>query len=378
MTITYFVAFIILGIYTSFLGPTLPALAEHTKTSLDQISILFAARALGYLLGSMFLGKFFDQLPGHYLLVAVLFSMGVAAALVPLAPLLWLLVVVMLVLGIGEGALDVGANLMLMWVQYRNTSPFLNALHFFFGLGAVLGPVIVAQTLLIGGNSIPAFYIIALIPLPIILALLKLPSPRITQKESEPGFQAANPLLVFLLAMLFFFYVGAESSFGGWIFTYATSIGLSDAANAAYLTSLFWGALTSGRLLSIPIAARLRPMVILFTAISGCIASILGILTFPQSNKVLLVGTFGLGFFMAPIFPTILAYAQRRMTMSGRVTRWFFVATGAGSMFLPWLVGQLFEPLGSRSSMIIIFADLLAAMLVFLLSNAFTRRERPI
>ncbi|MFC1878691.1 hypothetical protein ACFLZW_02145, partial [Chloroflexota bacterium] len=66
---------------------------------------------------------------------------------------------------------------------------------------------------------------------------------------------------------------------------------------------------------------------------------------------------------------------QRRMTMSGKVTRWFFAATGAGGMFLPWLVGQLFEPFGPQSCLIIILVDLLVALLVFLLSSAFTRQE---
>ena len=42
----------------------LPALAEQTRSTLGQVSILFSARALGYLLGSLLGGRLFDRLPG--------------------------------------------------------------------------------------------------------------------------------------------------------------------------------------------------------------------------------------------------------------------------------------------------------------------------
>ncbi len=57
--------------------------------------------------------------------------------------------------------------------------------------------------------------------------------------------------------MLFlFFYVGAEITFGGWVYTYAVTLKLASAAGAAYLTSAFWLAFTVGRLISIPAATR--------------------------------------------------------------------------------------------------------------------------
>ncbi len=52
--------------------------------------------------------------------------------------------------------------------------------------------------------------------------------------------------------LFFFLYVGAEVGFGGWIFTYAVALDLGSETAAAYLTSAFWGALTFGRLLTIP------------------------------------------------------------------------------------------------------------------------------
>jgi MFS family permease len=49
-------------------GPTLPALAEHTRSSLGEISILFTARSLGHILGALYIGRYYDRFPGHYVL----------------------------------------------------------------------------------------------------------------------------------------------------------------------------------------------------------------------------------------------------------------------------------------------------------------------
>jgi FHS family Na+ dependent glucose MFS transporter 1 len=68
---------------------------------------------------------------------------------------------------------------------------------------------------------------------------------------------------------------------------------------------------------------------------------------------------------MASIFPTALSLAERRMILTGRVTGWFFVGSSAGAMLLPWLVGQLFEPVGPQILVYLLIFDLLAALLVF-------------
>ena len=49
-------------------------------------------------------------------------------------------------MGVAEGALDVGGNTLLIWVHRHKVGPFMNGLHFFFGAGAFLSPIIIAQT----------------------------------------------------------------------------------------------------------------------------------------------------------------------------------------------------------------------------------------
>ena len=68
---------------------------------------------------------------------------------------------------------------------------------------------------------------------------------------------------------------------------------------------------------------------------------------------------------MASIFPTAITMAERRVPITGQVTGWFLVASSIGAMSVPWLIGQLFEPVGPWVAMAIIFVDLVAATIVY-------------
>ena len=65
---------------------------------------------------------------------------------------------------------------------------------------------------------------------------------------------------------------------------------MANETTGAYLTSAFYGAFTVGQLLSIPIAARLRPRWILISDLGGGVLSLVLILLFTASAAVLWAG----------------------------------------------------------------------------------------
>lgn len=366
-TAGYYGAFIALGLVAAILGPTLPALAGSTGASLQLLGGLFAIRSFGYLLGSLQSGFLYDRFSGHPLMAAALIGFALALALVPLTSLFWVVAALYLALGVSEGLVDVGGNALLVAVHREKLGAVMNGLHFCFGVGAFLAPIVVAQLVLLGRASLDSYWVLAALMLPVALFLLRLPSPDRLHHGADGQPEPLNVRLIVPIALFLVLYVGAEVSFGGWVYSYAETLGLMDAASGAYLTSAFWGSLTAGRLLAIPIAARLRPRAILLADLVGCLASVGAIVAWPASTAVLWIGAIGLGLSMASIFPTMLAFAARRMAMTGKVTSWFLVGASVGAMVVPWMIGQLSGALGPQITMVVILADLALAAVVFAL-----------
>ena len=255
----------------------------------------------------------------------------------------------------------------------------MNALHFFFGLGSTLAPIVVAQAVQRSDEIAGAYRLLALLILPAAIWLWRVPNPSApSQRADEPGAQpisrTATRRLLALLVLLFFLYVGSEVGFAGWIAPYAVRLGLAGEATAAYLASAFWGALTVGRLLSVPLAARFRPSRILLADLLGCLASVGVLLLWPGSAAAAWLGACGLGFSMASIFPTLIALAERRLPITGQITGLFLAGSSVGGMTLPWLMGQLFEAVGPRGAMAVVGVGLLAALGVFGLLMLYSRR----
>lgn len=184
-TVAYYLSFLALGLNIAAMGPTLPYLADQTDSALGAISFLFTTQALGYLLVSLLAGRLYDRVKGHPVMAAALIVMAATMALVPLTPLLWLLVLIFLVLGMAEATVDIGGNTLLVWVHRHRVGPFMSGLHLFFGLGAFLTPIIVAQVLLARDGIGWAYWILALLALPVAAFLLRVPSPMAPANSSN-------------------------------------------------------------------------------------------------------------------------------------------------------------------------------------------------
>ncbi|MDX1655861.1 MAG: MFS transporter, partial [Candidatus Competibacteraceae bacterium] len=124
-------------------------------------------------------------------------------------------------------------------------------------------------------------------------------------------------------------------------------------------------ALTCGRLLAIPLATHCRPRHVLAVDLLGALGGMGLILALPGSVTALWAGTLLAGFAMASVFPTALTFVQRRTPVSGRVTGWFMVGAGVGSIATPWLIGRLMDPLGMQAVIWVVAAGLLLALAVF-------------
>jgi MFS transporter, FHS family, Na+ dependent glucose transporter 1 len=369
-TTAYYLAFILLGLTVAAEGPTLLKLAEHTSSALDQINSLFLFSSLGYLVGSYLGGRIYDRVPGHRFMASVLVLLGIMVAMVPLAESRWTLFSIVLVLGLFKGALDVGCNTLLLWVHNEAVGPFMNGLHAFFGVGAFIAPLIVAQVISVTNDIYWVYWFFAIVTFPLAIWIWSLPSPasRVVPAHYEKSSFPVLPVMIMVLC--FVLYVGGEAGYGAWIYTYAFTLKFGTEVTAAYLTSAFWGSFTLGRLLGIWISTQWKPLTILYLDFAGCIASVGLVLFFPQSITMLWIGTILFGISQASIFPTFLTLAEEHMHVTGTIAGLFLVGAGVGGMILPWLIGQAFVQVGAGAMMGMIFIGVILNLLMLLL---FTR-----
>jgi FHS family Na+ dependent glucose MFS transporter 1 len=376
-TILYYVAFIGLGLASGVLGPSLLRLAGNTGSTIGQVSSLFLFHSLGYMIGAIIGGRWYDRSHGHPIMSIMLVIIAVSLAFTPVVNLLWMLLVAMLLLGVSQGILDVGGNTLLVWVHGRKVGPYMNGLHLFPGIGAFLAPILVAQAVNARDSLNLAYWGMAVFMLIPAAGMMFLRSPSQEADPNDPDRPAAhsNTLLLGMIVAFFLFYVGMETGFTGWIFSYASTSGLLNETSAAYATSLFWGTFTLGRLFAIPISIKLPPRKVLLMDLLGCFVSILVLMLWQQSTTALWIGIAGTGIFAASIFPTMISFAENRMHLSGRTTSFFFVGASTGGMFFPWLIGQFYESIGpSMVPMTITASVVILIVLYVVLVKGFPRK----
>ena len=162
-----------------------------------------------------------------------LLLVSICTIIVPFVHSLSLLLLVLFTLGLAKGALDVGCNTLLLWLHGESAGPFMNGLHFFFGLGAFVAPLILARVLLVTGRIWWVFWIFAILSLPMAIWMWRLPEPPKQTSVNENGNTPFPIIPIALLVLAFLLYVGAEVGFGNWIYTYALTLELGTTITSA-------------------------------------------------------------------------------------------------------------------------------------------------
>ena len=372
-TAGYYLLFISLGFSLGITGPALPSLANQTGSTLGAIGAIFLLGSTGGMLGTALSGRLFDRIKnGHRVLgLAQLLSLTLLA-IIPLANSLPLLLVIFFINGLPGGIINTGANTLLMWTHGKKAGPYVNGLHFAFGLGAFLAPTVFAQVLNLGGTYQQAYWALAALALPISLFLMFLPgSPELRDEGEENEQRPANlrqimPMIA--VAMLFlFFYVGSELTYGNWIYTYAITLDLADATRAAYLTSGFWLSFTIGRAISSPVAARFKPTQILAVAFFGGLAALALAISAPSSLTVLWIATVAVGFFMAPVWATGYNFVGQSIKLTATVSSIIILGDSFGGVVLPWVTGQAIERFGAHTMPWLVISSFAINGLIFVI-----------
>lgn len=363
--------FLLTGIVMTFLGPMLPMLSARWGLSDSESGSLIFAQFFSSMFGMLASGILVQRLGYRLTLILGLLLMALGTALLASGP--WLLgIVSVCIMGIGYGATTPAANLRTAEHDPSRSASALNILNSVWGIGAMSSPFLVA--LAQRAHRPSAFFFgvtVALLLLLLALALSRfIPDTRAHIASSRQNSRFWKIPIFPLVCVLFFIYVGTETSFGGWVATYAHRIETVPHAFATLTPSFYWGALLAGRALA-PFALRFH--VETSVAKAGLTIALLGGLSLVAAHGTTLVvaGALLAGLGLASIFPISVSLLRTWFGDSSRRASGAIFASGnLGGAIVPWIVGLASTRYSSLRLAFFVPLTGVIFMLVFYLAGA--------
>jgi fucose permease len=367
-----YAAFVFIGLCAGAGGVLLLAQMNGYGVDRATIGITFFTNSAGFVLAGLTNGALMQRFGVRMALALGGAAIAAAGLYIATRPPFVAFVAVQVVIGYGIGVLESVLNPGI--ASMPKATSLLNRLHAFFGVGALLGPVIAAWIVSFGSWTV-VWLVLALTCVPLTAGfLVAYPGPAPTWPAvaaSEPGAQPADTgtraakeagspagrLLVATLrdpgvlcgAAMLAVYVGLEIGVGNWGFSYLVQARGLTGTLAGYSVSGYWLGLTAGRFLISPVAARagVTTVRMMYVCLAGIIAAATLAWLAPTaatSSAALVL----LGFFLGPVFPTTMAITPRLTTPQLVPTAIGVMNAGAivGDAALPWLAGVIAQGTG--------------------------------
>lgn len=347
-----YAAFIALGMPDGLLGIAWPSVRADFSVPLDALGMLLFASVAGYMTSSFLSGVLIARLGVGNLLAISCALTGSALVGYTLVPEWWLMVLLGVVAGLGAGAIDAGLN---TYVAAHFGEGLMQWLHASYGIGVTIGPIIMTLALTnldswrVGYLIVGGFQFLMAFAFTLTLSWWNSPEdPAESQREKRlteyktPLSQTIRRPQVWLSALLFFLYVGAEVSLGAWAYTLLTESRDVPVRLAGFWAGSYWAMFTVGRILAGLYARRLG---IHLLAQGGMVLALLGAVLLwwnpaPFAN-LLAVGLIGLA--IAPVFPAMMSGTRQRVgaRYAANTIGIQMAATGLGGATIASLVGVL-------------------------------------
>lgn len=353
-----FFAFILIGLNDGALGVLIPSIRQHYGVDKATIGLLFLFQTVGYLLAAFNSGLLVERLGNRRFLVLGVASFLLGVGALSLMPQYIVILILMLPLGFGVAIIDAGLNTYIASMP-RNAA-LLNYLHAFYGIGALLGPVVASTILAVrwGWNSV---YIVW-IGMSLVLLIgfqLAFKKQNILQREDAATGPKGNVLvsalsvpIVWIAAFFMLIYVGAEVSVGSWTYSFLTEERDVPILLAGWIVSGYWIGLTLGRLTLARVTLWIGSERLIVGCLIGVVIGALCVWLLPV-YAISALGLGLIGFCFGPIYPTTIALISNKV--SSRILPsviGFMVSLGSiGAALCPWLAGVLAQHFGLWSLM---------------------------
>jgi fucose permease len=317
LTLSAVLAIFVYGVIAALLGTILPDISRRFSLTPKQNGTIAMAQAIGLMIGSFCVGPLMDVQGIKAGLLTGLTLVLIALVGLRLANGFGMVMALLLIMGIGGGAIVNGANGLPPFIKLESisTAGIFNLLNLFFGLGGLITPLLAAKLfknntsrLLVFAASIGAITLA-------VNGLTQMPAPsgQVAFQASAVGALLGQPALL-VLALVLFLYISCEVGVWNWLVRHLVAQGVEQGKALTILSLGFALGLLLGRVAVSPILTGVKPeTVVLASAILMAITTYVMLQT--RSATVAQGLVFLAGIAMAPVFPTVLAIVSARFPL---------------------------------------------------------------
>lgn len=326
-----YLANIILGMTISVKGATVSEMMFFFKASESYIGSMLMAVTLGGMVASIIGGYLCDYLNAKYILLFGMAISFLSFAFFGQSKNALLGIILMGFMGIGAGFIQVSTSTLVIRLNPQKSVVSLNLCQFFYGIGAVFGPLIASFISYRKMDWKYNYIVVAIMAFCCMLIIIRTRFASMTSSDlnsEKMNFREIlsfkNDKTIYLLAVIGMIYMTLELGVSEWSSEYFMRYNNFTASSAQLLLSIFWGGLTLGRLVCTVITKFVKPEILIIILSTGA-APAMVFAYFINSYVVVAVAVFFIGLFFSGIFPTIIFlggthYSKHTGTVTGLIS----------------------------------------------------------
>ena len=420
LTALYYYGVAALGLASAVVGPTLFALGRACGIqSIGVLSYVFVLRAFFYFVGSTVSGYVVTRFRCGFrvLTFSLLWSAAFLSA-IPFVSNATGLFVTFCLQGLGSGVLTNIPQTMTIELWGSDVGPYMQALHFSYGVGATASPLLVHGIMRSSSDSfhvLSVYWMIAAFHF--VGAALMLASTGVKRRVDRVVGTTPDPLSLSLdgdeegektslllrdsivpasssssdvrsfvtvaaMTLFIFLYVGNEVASGGLLYAFARRSAFAFApARAALLTTTYWAFFSLGRLGSIPVSIFVAPKTLLTSSLFVVMLSVAILRRSVEDAEtsgsaggddddgrtMLWTAVAALGLSNGPIYASAIVVLEEHVRVTGNVISALVAGDTLGEMIIPGVIGSVM----SRSTTMFVWgvggASLAATLIYFAL-----------
>lgn len=335
--------------------PLMASAIRDFNLSLGTAGLFFPAQSIGGMVGGLLIGVWSDSVGRRGITLVGTLVVGLGLLATSFATSWAFFLGAFLLTGLAQSAVGTVINALAADVNRSAQGKGLNILHAVYGLGATVGPLLIAGALSVQVNWRIILLVagVTWIVYGLITSMFTFPRVQNTGVQVRKlSFELFKYPTIRWLFVVGFVYNGIAMSLLGWVSVYLQHTGVSPFW-ATSMIPLFYIGLASGRFVCASFSERYGYAKIILVCAIGT-GLVYPLVIVGQTLLGLGLGMLLGGFFISGLFPTALAIGSRSFpSLAGTVTGTLSAGATLGTMIPPWWTGLIAETWSFQTAVIV-------------------------